>query len=82
MNDSDIIWCMSRSGSVWDNAEMESCFSAQKTGRIARISDKKRGRAYVFDYIERFYNATRRHSTIGRPSPVVGSTGRRNTLIF
>jgi len=24
----------------------------------------------VFDYIERFYNATRRHSTIGYLSPV------------
>ncbi|MBR0406366.1 MAG: IS3 family transposase, partial [Eggerthellaceae bacterium] len=27
-------------------------------------------RADVFDYIERFYNATRRHSTIGYLSPV------------
>jgi Integrase core domain len=27
-------------------------------------------RADVFDYIERFYNTTRRHSTIGYLSPV------------
>lgn len=27
------------------------------------------GRADVFDYIERFYNAIRRHSTIGYLSP-------------
>jgi transposase InsO family protein len=27
-------------------------------------------RADVFDYIERFYNAVRRHSTIGYISPV------------
>ncbi|MCA3656957.1 MAG: IS3 family transposase, partial [Methylobacterium sp.] len=27
-------------------------------------------RADVFDYIERFYNAVRRHSTIGYVSPI------------
>ncbi|WP_414153867.1 IS3 family transposase [Pseudomonas sp. AN-1] len=28
-------------------------------------------RANVFDYIERFYNARRRHSPLNRTSPVV-----------
>ncbi|MBI2746267.1 MAG: IS3 family transposase, partial [Hydrogenophaga sp.] len=27
-------------------------------------------RADVFDYIERFYNPTRRHSTLGYVSPI------------
>ncbi len=32
-------------------------------GRVYRTRDD--ARADVFDYIERFYNAARRHSTIG-----------------
>jgi putative transposase len=63
---------MSRSGNVWDNAAMESFFSSLKTertaGKIYRIRDE--ARADVFDYIERFYNTTSRHSTIGYLSPV------------
>ncbi|MDH2354749.1 IS3 family transposase, partial [Bradyrhizobium sp. SSUT112] len=31
---------------------------------------RNEARADVFDYIERFYNAIRRHSTIGYLSPV------------
>jgi putative transposase len=62
----------SRSGNVWDNAAMESFFSSLKTervgGRIYRTRDE--ARADVFDYIECFYNPTRRHSTIGYVSPV------------
>ena len=58
---------MSRSGNVWDNAAMESFFSSLKTERTARKTYRTRdeARADVFDYIERFYNAKRRHSTIG-----------------
>ncbi len=37
-------------------------------GRVYRTRDN--ARADVFDYIERFYNAVRRHSTIGYISPV------------
>jgi putative transposase len=63
---------MSRSGNVWDNAAMESFFSSLKTerirGRIYRTRDQ--ARANVFDYIERFYNPRRRHSTIGYLSPM------------
>ncbi|WP_376988016.1 IS3 family transposase [Bosea sp. R86505] len=63
---------MSRSGNVWDNAAMESFFSSLKTerirGQIYRTRDA--ARADVFDYVERFYNTIRRHSTIGYLSPV------------
>lgn len=62
---------MSRSGNVWDNAAMESFFSSLKTerirGKVYRTRDA--ARADVFDYIERFYNTIRRHSTIGYLSP-------------
>lgn len=63
---------MSRSGNVWDNAAMESFFSSLKTERIARKTYRTRNqaKAEVFDYIERFYNPTRRHSTLGYLSPI------------
>jgi putative transposase len=63
---------MSRSGNVWDNAAMESFFSSLKTERIKGQLYRTRdaARADVFDYIERFYNTIRRHSTIGYLSPV------------
>jgi putative transposase len=32
--------------------------------------EKRPAKADVFDYIERFYNAKRRHSTIGYMSPM------------
>ena len=63
---------MSRSGNVWDNAAMESFFSSLKTERIGRNVYRTRdaARADVFDYIEKFYNTIRRHSTNGYLSPV------------
>lgn len=72
MADSGIVCSMSRSGNVWDNAAMESFFSSLKTERTAAKTYRTRNeaKADVFDYIERFYNAVRRHSTIGYLSPV------------
>ena len=63
---------MSRAGEVWDNSAMESFFSSMKTERIARKVYRSRlqARADVFDYIERFYNPRRRHSTLGYVSPI------------
>ncbi len=60
------------SGNVWDNAAMESFFSSLKIERIGKKVYRTRddARADVFDYIERFYNTVRRHSTIGYVSPV------------
>jgi putative transposase len=62
---------MSRSGNVWDNAAMESFFSSLKIERTARKTYRTRdeAKADVFDYIERFYNVRRRHSTLGYLSP-------------
>ena len=72
MTDNGVTCSMSRSGNVWDNAAMESFFSSLKTDRIARKTYRTRNqaRADVFDYIERFYNSTRRHSTLGYLSSV------------
>lgn len=52
---------------------MEGFFSSRKTERTARKTYRSRdqARADVFDYIERFYNPARRHSTIGYLSPMV-----------
>jgi putative transposase len=72
MADHGITCSMSRSGNVWDNAAMESFFSSLKTERTARKVYRTRddAKSDVFDYIERFYNPTRRHSTLGYLSPV------------
>src|SRR5215469_1882641 len=72
MADHGMVCSMSRSGNVWDNAAMESFFSSLKTERVGRKTYRTRdeAKADVFDYIERFYNPKRRHSTIGYLSPM------------
>ena len=62
---------MSRRGNCWDNAVAESFFSSLKKERIKRRIYKTRdmAKADVFDYIEMFYNQSRRHSHIGGVSP-------------
>jgi putative transposase len=72
MADNGVTCSMSRSGNVWDNAAMESFFSSLKTERIGKKVYRTRGQAKadVFDYIECFYNPTRRHSTLGYLSPI------------
>lgn len=72
MADNGVTCSISRSGNVWDNAAMESFFSSLKTERIEKKVYRARGQAKadVFDYIECFYNPTRRHSTLGYLSPI------------
>jgi len=50
----------------------ESFFSLLKTERITRkvYRTRNHAKAEVFDYIERFYNPTRRHSALGYLSPM------------
>ncbi len=57
---------------MWDNSVMESFFSSLKTERLARAhyATRDAARADVFDYIERFYNRIRTHSTLGYVSPI------------
>ena len=62
---------MGRRGDAYDNAVAESFFATLETKLLDRISfaTRNQARTAVFDYIEGFYNPTRRHSTIGYHSP-------------
>ena len=62
---------MSRKGNCWDNAVAESFFSSLKKERLKKHIYKNRELALndVADYIDRFYNRTRRHSRLGGVSP-------------
>ena len=62
---------MSRRGNCWDNAVAESFFGSLKKERIKKRIYKTRelAREDIFDYIEVFYNRTRRHSHLGGVSP-------------
>lgn len=62
---------MSRKGNCWDNAVAESFFSSLKKERIKKHIYKTRELALedVSDYIDNFYNRTRRHSHLGGMSP-------------
>jgi putative transposase len=63
---------MSRKGDCWDNAVAESFFASLKreVEEIDRVESRAQGHALIAEYIERFYNLQRRHSTIAYKSPV------------
>jgi putative transposase len=62
---------MSRKGNCWDNAAMESFFATLKAELpVSVFESHAAARSAVFDYIERFYNRVRLHSTLGYCSPV------------
>ncbi len=75
-----VICSMSRSGNFWDNAAMESFFSTLKTERTSRKVYRTRdeAKADVFDYIERFYNKRRRHSTLDNLTPLEFENQRKS----
>ncbi len=62
---------MGSRGDCWDNAVAESFFATLKKELVHRRSwpTREELRQEVFDYVEIFYNATRRHSTLGMLSP-------------
>jgi len=68
---SGIARSMGSRGDCWDNAVAESFFATLKKELVHRESwpTREAMRVAVFDYIEIFYNATRRHSTLGMLSP-------------
>ena len=67
-----MICSMSRKGNSRDNAPAESFFGSLKNERVhgARYATREQAIAGLFDYIEVFYNRSRRHSTLGYHSPV------------
>jgi putative transposase len=62
---------MSRRGNCWDNAVAESFFGSLKKERIKKRIYRNRdlATADISEYIESFYNPTRRHSHLGGVSP-------------
>ena len=63
---------MSRKGNCYDNAPMESFFGTLKTELIHQrhYLTPKEAKTDIFEYIEVFYNRSRRHSTLGYLAPV------------
>jgi putative transposase len=71
LTDYGMVCSMSRKGNCWDNAPTESFFNSLKNERVfgTRYVTRDEARADLFDYIEVFYNRSRRHSTLGYKSP-------------
>ncbi len=63
---------MSRTGDCYDNAVAESFFASLKAEWVDHedYADHDAGHASVGEYIDRFYNPTRRHSHLGYVSPI------------
>jgi len=62
---------MSRKGNCWDNSVAESFFGSLKTERVffSSYTTRDDARKDIVDYIEMFYNSSRRHSYLGYVSP-------------
>lgn len=62
---------MSRKGDCWDNAVAESFFASLKreVEEIEDLESHAQANVILADYIDKFYNLQRRHSTIGYRSP-------------
>ena len=71
IKDYRMIQSMSRRGSCWDNAAMESFFKTLKVERVyqLRYDTRADARLDIVDWIEGFYNRRRMHSTIGYQTP-------------
>jgi putative transposase len=67
----NITCSMSRKGNCWDNAVLESFFASIKNECIylQQIETRAQAHSLIFDYIERFYNQLRLHSSLGYLSP-------------
>ena len=66
-----MISSMSKKGDCWDNACAESVFGTLKTELVYNTLYRSHDEAKrdIFEYIEVFYNRSRRHSTINYMSP-------------
>lgn len=67
-----MVQSMSRKGDCWDNAVAESFFGILKRELVYHetYGTRAEARLSVFQYIEGWYNRRRRHSTLGRLSPL------------
>jgi transposase InsO family protein len=67
-----IVGSMSRRGDCWDNAVAESFFATLKVELVhdATWPTRAVARDELFEYMERYYNGQRRHSSLGYVSPL------------
>ncbi len=72
LNGHGAISSMSRRGDCWDNAVVESFFGTLKQELLYRRAwpTQQAAIAAIGEYIERFYNARRRHSSLGYLCPL------------
>jgi putative transposase len=63
---------MSRKRKPWDNAVVKSFFSTRRFELLGRtrFADPDEAERGISEWIERFCNLHRRHTTIGRVSPI------------
>jgi len=73
-----LIPSMSRKGNCYDNAAMESFWSTLKLELVYRcvFNTRRQAQSEIFDYIERFYNYTRIHSSLNFRSPAAFETNQ------
>jgi putative transposase len=77
----DIQVSMSRAGDCYDNAVVESFFSTLKTELgTRRWLSRAAAHRDIADYIERYYNPLRLHSTIAYQSPVAAESAYANAV--
>ncbi len=69
---------MSRKGNCWDNAPMESFFRSFKVEEVYwnQYATHEQVARAVSNYIDRFYNRVRRHSSLDYVSPIDYENGR------
>lgn len=67
-----LVCSMSRKGNCWDNAVMERFFLNLKMERVWQrdYANHAEAQADIADYITKFYNPVRLHSTLGYQSPI------------
>ena len=68
---------MGRTGSALDNAMAQSFVSILKADLVDRhrFPTREATRVTIFEYVEGFYNRTRRHSSLGYESQSSGLRG-------
>lgn len=87
MQEAGVLPSMGHRGDAYDNAVAESFFATLETELLDRRTFRTRNEARLelFQWIEGFYNARRRHSTLGHVSPdrfeYINMKERRDELV-